>query len=135
VDFFKRYNDVNGHQAGDECLKRIALAMELCTQRPGDMVGRFGGEEFVAVLPETDADGAVVVAERIRQAVFDEHIPYDAGEPEVVSMTFGVSSARGKEIDTASNLIKLADRALYRGKEQGRNRVVMNLPLRVVQPG
>lgn len=134
VDSFKRYNDVNGHQAGDECLKKVALVMELCTQRPGDMVGRFGGEEFIAVLPETGADGALIVAERMRQAVLDEYMPYDPNEPEVVSMTFGVSSFRGKEIESASSMIKLADRALYLGKEQGRNTVMMNQPLRVV-PG
>jgi diguanylate cyclase (GGDEF)-like protein len=128
VDLFKRYNDANGHQAGDECLQRVAGIMKHNVRRPADMVGRFGGEEFIAVLPETNSDGAFAIAERMRQALLDEHMPYEPGKPEMVSMTLGVTSSPGKKIDSASDMIRLADRALYQGKEQGRNTVVMNLP-------
>lgn len=129
VDNFKRYNDVNGHQAGDKCLQRAAGAIKRSARRPADMVGRFGGEEFIAVLPNTDPDGAFAIAECMRQALLDEHMPYEPGKPEIVSMTLGVTSFPGKEIDAISGMVRLADRALYQGKEQGRNRVVMNLPL------
>ena len=77
------------------------------TGRPGDLVGRFGGEEFVVVLPETDARGAVVLAWRMRQALLDANMPHEPGKPEVLSMAFGVTSARGKEIESASGMIRL----------------------------
>ena len=129
VDHFKRYNDVNGHQAGDACLQRVADAMRLATRRPADMVGRFGGEEFIAVPPNTGSDGAQSIAEGMRRALLDLHIPYEPGKPEVVSMTLGVTTFPGKEIESSSGMIRLADRALYKGKEQGRNTVVVHLPL------
>lgn len=129
VDFFKRYNDVNGHQAGDKCLQRIAGVMTQSVRRPADMVGRFGGEEFIAVLPDTSADGALAIAECMRRALIAEHIPYEPCKPETVSMTLGVTSFAGKDIKSTSGMITLADRALYEGKKRGRNSVVLNLPL------
>jgi diguanylate cyclase (GGDEF)-like protein len=129
VDHFKRYNDVNGHQAGDVCLQRVADAIRLATRRPADIVGRLGGEEFIAVLPNTDSEGAQSIAECMRQALLDQRIPCQPGKPEFVSMTLGVTTFRGKEIESSSGMLRLADQALYQGKEQGRNAVVVHLPL------
>ncbi|MEQ8517321.1 MAG: GGDEF domain-containing protein, partial [Chromatocurvus sp.] len=120
---------VNGHPAGDKCLQRIAGVMQQSVRRPADMVGRFGGEEFIAVLPDTGAEGALAIAECMRRALIAEHIPYESGKPETVSMTLGVTSFAGKDIKSTSGMITLADRALYEGKERGRNSVVLNLPL------
>ena len=123
VDHFKRYNDVNGHPAGDACLRIIAEALVEGARRPTDLVGRYGGEEFIAILPDTDTEGAIASAERMRLAIESKAIPYESGKDEKVSMTFGVATARGQDIDTDA-LLQEADQALYRGKDQGRNRVV-----------
>lgn len=77
IDNFKAYNDLNGHLQGDECLKRIATLLENAAQRPRDFVARFGGEEFVIILPETDTPAAISVAERCRQLLLEEQLPKD----------------------------------------------------------
>jgi diguanylate cyclase (GGDEF)-like protein len=124
VDHFKQYNDLNGHQAGDLCLIKVAQIIEASSVRTADVAGRFGGEEFIVILPGTDRDGATKVAENIRTRVLTENIPYGPGNPAPVSLTFGVISARGHAIDSVEQLIRHADAALYRGKDQGRNRAV-----------
>jgi diguanylate cyclase (GGDEF)-like protein len=124
VDFFKLYNDTNGHQAGDSCLKDIAKLMAECCERSTDVVGRYGGEEFVLILPDTNIEGAQRVAENIRLEILDKNIPYGPKNPNPVSLTLGVVSAQGYAIDGIEQLIGVADKALYEGKNQGRNRVV-----------
>ena len=124
VDFFKLYNDNNGHQAGDSCLKNIAKLIDDCCERPTDVVGRFGGEEFVLILPDTKIDGAQRVAENIRKTILDQNIHYGPQNTNPVTLTLGVVSAYGPAIDEIEKLIRVADTALYKGKDQGRNCVV-----------
>lgn len=124
VDFFKLYNDTNGHQAGDRCLKDISGLISDCCERSADVVGRYGGEEFVLILPDTNIDGAQRVAENIRKKILDHNIPYGPENLNSVSLTLGVVSAKGNTIDGIEKLIGVADVALYEGKKQGRNRVV-----------
>lgn len=124
VDLFKTYNDVYGHQAGDECLKQVAAVMRSCCQRPADMAARYGGEEFVLILPDTMLSGAIWIAERVRAAVAQLALPPGDGSMarQRLSISGGVASLRPNM--TPSELLKVADDALYRAKAHGRNKVV-----------
>lgn len=123
VDFFKQYNDVYGHQAGDECLKNVARILVAQVKRPGDLVARYGGEEFAAILPDTDSKGAVLLGENMRRAVEADAIAHSGSSvAPVVTVSVGVAVARPKRGGDQSTLIQAADRALYAAKEQGRNR-------------
>jgi diguanylate cyclase (GGDEF)-like protein len=125
VDHFKRVNDTHGHLAGDAVLRQIAERMRLVL-RGYDLIGRYGGEEFLAVLPGCDLARAVQVAERMREAVAAE--PVDAmGSPVPVTVSLGVASAARTGTD-AFALIKAADDALYRAKARGRNSVETAFP-------
>lgn len=124
VDFFKKYNDTNGHQKGDQCLVDIADVISSCCERTTDFVGRFGGEEFVLILPDTDIKGARQVAENIKNKMQNKKIAYGPKNPDIVSLTLGVVSSPGGAIESIDQLVKHADAALYRGKHEGRNRVV-----------
>jgi diguanylate cyclase (GGDEF)-like protein len=135
VDHFKLFNDRYGHQAGDDCLAMVAQAMRDCLRRPGDMVARFGGEEFIAVLPQTDLGTAQAVAERVRQAVASLHIPHEASSAaDVVTVSVGVAASAVQLGHMTGDLIKAADDALYRAKRDGRNRVMASRDLYEVQP-
>ena len=116
ADHFKQVNDNFGHNAGDDVLKSIAHLAK-AQVRKSDIVGRWGGEEFLIVLPETDQDGAAKVAENIRVAVAQ----HDFGLPRRVTVSSGVACYQGPE--QAEELLQRADSALYRAKEKGRNRV------------
>jgi diguanylate cyclase (GGDEF)-like protein len=125
VDAFKDYNDHYGHPAGDECLRQIASALQSCCRRPNDLVARYGGEEFAIILPDTDLEGAVRIAELAREAIGQLRIPhaYSPVGPEV-SISGGVAVLfRDCDMDT-QQLIAVADRNLYEAKRQGRNRMV-----------
>lgn len=123
VDFFKPYNDIKGHQAGDVCLARIAQAIADRLRRPGDLVARYGGEEFAVILPVTTQDGAAERAEGIRQAV--ERLAIYHPDPRVngpTTISVGVASIwPGAQRVTPAALISAADAALYRAKNEGRN--------------
>jgi diguanylate cyclase (GGDEF)-like protein len=125
VDFFKQYNDVYGHQAGDECLRRVSAALRDALRRPEDFVGRYGGEEFVVALPGTDAAGAQEVGRKLCEAVRRCAIPHDRSQAApVVSISGGVATL---EVDTSvplDALLARADEALYRAKREGRDRVL-----------
>ncbi len=124
IDHFKEYNDHYGHLAGDECLKRVARAMADRVHRAGDLVARFGGEEFILVLPDADGAGSEVVAEQIRRAVLDLHIPHERhGSNEYVTVSAGVASQVPTKDSAPKDLVHAADMALYQAKEQGRNQV------------
>jgi diguanylate cyclase (GGDEF)-like protein len=126
VDFFKNYNDKYLHPTGDKCLIKVAMAMRNAVHRSGDFVARYGGEEFAVILPNTDALGAVYVAENIRSAVKNLHIPHEASTvSSYVTMSLGVSTIIPTREAHPQNLIHAADRALYQAKAQGRDRVVM----------
>jgi diguanylate cyclase (GGDEF)-like protein len=122
VDHFKLFNDTYGHQMGDECLRRIAQCLISIVFRPGDMAARYGGEEFVVVLPGVDVAGALVVAQRVREAVAQLAIPHSASSQGRVTVSIGVACAKPRQGVECGALIKAADAALYRAKHNGRNR-------------
>jgi diguanylate cyclase (GGDEF)-like protein len=123
VDFFKLFNDTYGHQAGDDCLRKVATAISLNTERPSDFVARYGGEEFVVVLPETTIGGALMVAEKIRQAIRELNIAHESSPGGRVTMSIGIASAAPGFDNPPDDLIHAADKALYRAKREGRDRV------------
>ncbi|HEY9837514.1 MAG TPA: diguanylate cyclase, partial [Vampirovibrionales bacterium] len=126
VDFFKRYNDTYGHQAGDECLKKIARAIASVVKRQGDLVARYGGEEFVVVLPATDGPGAVQVAEEIRRAVAEANLEHRSSTVrEIVSLSQGIATVVPRLDTSPDELIAAADEALYYAKSRGRDRYVV----------
>lgn len=125
VDFFKRYNDAYGHQAGDNALRLVAGAIAKSVCRTSDLVCRYGGEEFVLVLPETDLDGAAIVAERVREKIEALCIPHENSETSrFVTVSVGVSAARSVAGFDPDAMLNTADKALYEAKAGGRNRVI-----------
>ena len=124
VDHFKDYNDEYGHLAGDRCLQRVAQALAERCLRAGDLVARFGGEEFLIVLPGTDRDNAILMAERLRDGVQALAISHAPSAPfPVVTISAGVGSMLPREGLSSDDLLAGADAALYTAKRQGRNRV------------
>jgi diguanylate cyclase (GGDEF)-like protein len=124
VDFFKAYNDHYGHQAGDDCLRRVSAAIKGALWRPGDHAARYGGEEIVILLPATDMFGAMLIAGRAVDAVAALDIPHLASPFGTVSISAGVGSMLPLQSgDTAADLMKSADHALYQAKKEGRNRI------------
>jgi diguanylate cyclase (GGDEF)-like protein len=123
VDQFKGFNDVYGHRAGDECLRRVAGALAETVNRAGDLVARYGGEEFAVLLPSTAAPAVATIAESMRARVEGLQIPYPGSQRLTVSVgvAWCVPAAEGSPAD----LVAAADQALYRAKEQGRNRTAL----------
>jgi diguanylate cyclase (GGDEF)-like protein len=125
IDNFKAYNDTYGHQAGDDCLRSVATILHANVGRARDLVARTGGEEIAVIMPEIDVIGALVVAERIRGAVATAAIPQGRGaQHPIVTISIGVAATRDPASTTIAALIASGDRALYRAKSDGRNRVV-----------
>lgn len=126
VDFFKNYNDKYLHPNGDKCLAQVASAMRNAVRRTGDLVARYGGEEFAVILPNTDALGAVSVAENLRSSVRKLQIVHEASAIcGYVTVSVGVSTIVPTHENDFQALINAADRALYQAKSQGRDRVKM----------
>ena len=123
VDFFKRYNDHYGHQAGDDCLVKVAQAAKQAIKRPADLVARYGGEEFVVVLPNTDLDGASAIAKRIQDELQHFQIAHDKSEVSpFVTISIGLTCQTPTSDTDSKQMIGEADAALYMAKQQGRNR-------------
>ena len=126
VDFFKPFNDNYGHQVGDECLKAVARTLAQTLHRPSDLAARYGGEEFGVILPGTDEQGALAVAESLREAVQQLGITHRFSEvAQVVTISIGLACMtpqRGNESGFI-RLLKEADEALYQAKTGGRNRI------------
>ena len=125
IDYFKKYNDYYGHQAGDDCLTAVAGGLEQVAKRPADLVARYGGEEFVILLPDCDLAGACHVAQLALEAVTAlniEHLQSDILTR--VSLSMGVAALIPSAEQTPAELIAQADKALYQAKEEGRNRLV-----------
>lgn len=124
VDHFKKFNDLYGHQAGDECLRQVAQALSQQADRGADTPARYGGEEFALILPETDIDGAAIVGERVREAVAALGIPHAESLYGEVTVSLGIAAMIPDENNRSEMLVMAADQALYRAKREGRNRVV-----------
>ncbi len=126
IDFFKIYNDTYGHQAGDICLQQVAGAIRLAVKRSGDLVARYGGEEFAVILPNTSTIGALHIAESIRSMVKSlEIVHLESSVCPYVSLSLGVCTMIPRSDISPANLIAAADEALYRAKDQGRDRVIL----------
>ena len=127
IDYFKEYNDEYGHLQGDDCLRRVAALLEGVAVRPRDLVARFGGEEFVLVLPETDAKAASKVAERCRRVILEEQIQHDQSEVSpFLTVSLGVGTIIPTTQDKPSFFIDAVDRLLYKAKQTGRNCVELS---------
>lgn len=124
IDYFKLFNDRYGHQAGDDCLKQVAAQIARAAPRASDLAARYGGEEFMLVLGETDMDGAMWIAERLRQMVVDLKVTHYATDSKFVSVSCGVVSVMPDDKLSLETLIQSADAALYQAKRGGRDRVV-----------
>ncbi|MGC3963072.1 MAG: sensor domain-containing diguanylate cyclase [Rhodocyclaceae bacterium] len=124
IDYFKQYNDHYGHLQGDECLKRVAKALSRAATRSRDFLARFGGEEFVFILPETPAQAAQKIAERCRDLIFKEQIAH-ASSPvsQILTISLGVGTHTPAHEESAAEFIEAVDRRLYRAKQFGRNRI------------
>jgi diguanylate cyclase (GGDEF)-like protein/hemerythrin-like metal-binding protein len=123
IDHFKKYNDCYGHQAGDECLKAIASALQGSAKRAGDLAARYGGEEFSLVLPDTDGVDALRMAEELRQEIEAMAMPHAESDRGVVTISAGLAVMFEERHSSAEELLKAADEALYYAKWGGRNRV------------
>jgi len=123
VDHFKPYNDLYGHLAGDDCLRRLAKVVMEMVSRPSDLVARYGGEEFAVVLPNTPEDGARQVAGRIRAAIHALAMPHEGNSHGVVTVSIGCATQNPHAGSRLDGLIDAADHALYRAKHAGRNAV------------
>jgi diguanylate cyclase (GGDEF)-like protein len=129
IDHFKRFNDSLGHQAGDACLKQVAEALAVTAARSTDLPARYGGEEFAVVLPVTEEGGAEQVAKTILYRVQRLNVLHpDSSTAPHVTVSIGVATLVATSAKAESELVKVADRALYRAKKQGRNRVVVAIP-------
>ena len=125
IDFFKAYNDAYGHLAGDTCLRQVAQTVSSVVNRPGDLVARFGGEEFVVLLPGTDRDGALVIAQAIQRAIQKLSIEHRSSS---ISKRLTLSIGIASEVPATSKvgpekLLAEADKALYKSKSLGRNAI------------
>lgn len=124
IDCFKNYNDLYGHQAGDDCLRQVAQALADCVNRSSDLAARYGGEEFVFLLPQTSLEGAREIAEKARQGIEGLGLKHEASVVRpTVTLSLGVATVVPTMSGEPEVLIKIADEALYRAKEAGRNRV------------
>lgn len=124
VDHFKAYNDNYGHLEGDDCLKKVAAALQGVCKRTTDVVARYGGEEFALILTDTSPQGAEIMGEAVRKAVEDLQIPH-AHSPvsNVCTVSVGVYTCIPQQSEVIDTLLEKADSFLYRAKESGRNRV------------
>lgn len=124
VDHFKAYNDLYGHLMGDECLKQIANVLANCVTRPDDLVARYGGEEFACVLPDTDLANAVLKAEEIQEKVMELAIEHKGSKvSDLITVSFGVATFNSASGVTIEEMMKFADKQLYKAKSLGRNRI------------
>ncbi len=126
IDYFKQFNDCYGHIQGDECLKRVGRKLSTAATRPHDFFARFGGEEFLLILPQSNEAAAMRVAERCRDLIFKEQIPHD-GSPvsQILTVSLGVGTITPTHGDESIRFIEEVDARLYRAKQAGRNRIVV----------
>ena len=123
IDFFKKFNDTYGHACGDFVLQKVSRSI-FDSIRGQDLAGRYGGEEFVVMLYNTDAEAAMMVAERIRKNIAEQELVYENNKMSL-TISIGVSVFDVENPITAKELVEMADRALYQSKANGRNRVTL----------
>lgn len=123
IDKFKVFNDTYGHLAGDQCLKSVAEVIKSVVKRKGDLVARFGGEEFIVMLSNTTEEGTAIIAENMRMKTESLGIKNQQVDS-VITISLGVAATIPNDGMCPDDLINGADRALYQGKEDGRNKVV-----------
>ncbi|MEI6443965.1 MAG: diguanylate cyclase [Nostocales cyanobacterium ELA583] len=125
IDYFKLYNDSYGYQGGDDCLIKMAQAIAQTIKRPTDLLARYGGEEFAVILPNTDSEGALIIAESIKEAIFNLAIPHQNSDvSSSVTLSMGIASEIPTGEQSLEILISHADQALYTAKNQGRNQAI-----------
>ncbi|MGE8185885.1 diguanylate cyclase domain-containing protein [Pseudomonas sp. NPDC086278] len=123
IDYFKQFNDHYGHLKGDECLRRVAQTLALAANRPRDFIARIGGEEFVWLLPETDAESARLVARKCLHLIRQQHIPHESSAVSaVLSLSLGVGTITAAQEATALDFVEQVDQLLYKAKHNGRMR-------------
>jgi len=123
IDYFKKYNDTYGHDAGDDCLRTVSSIFSECVIREEDFIARYGGEEFTAVLPNTDENGTRLVAEKILEKIREIKIPHKSSDISgYVTVSIGGTTGIINHLQHGSDYIKAADKALYESKRKGRNR-------------
>jgi len=123
IDHFKKYNDTYGHEAGDGCLRAVVHALSQCVSRDEDFIARYGGEEFALVLPNTDKNGAQMIAEKLLEKIRECNIPHKASDAaDYVTISIGGTTGSVKHSQSPQDYIKAADKALYESKKNGRNR-------------
>lgn len=126
IDSFKLYNDYYGHQGGDDCLKKVATALTSAIRRGADFLARYGGEEFSAILPDTDKKGALKVAEEMHRSIKSQKIEHAKSKVcDTVSISIGVASLIPQKDTQPEILVAAADQALYKAKEEGRDRIMV----------
>jgi diguanylate cyclase (GGDEF)-like protein len=123
IDYFKSYNDEHGHRAGDDCLAAVGNTIGQLLQRPADLAARYGGDEFVVLLPDTDTGSALDVARRVLAAIGALSIPHRASPFGRVTPSIGLAEMVPGSNQTCQELLERADRALYAAKQAGRNGV------------
>jgi len=125
IDFFKDYNDCYGHLEGDRCLQKVATVLKNSVLRSSDIVTRYGGEEFIIILPSTSRDGAIKVAKRLNEQLALLKIEHRGSSvSEYVTLSVGSTSVIAKDFINEQGILEMADFALYQAKNQGRNRIV-----------
>ena len=127
VDYFKKYNDSYGHQVGDRCLRSVAQAIRSCLQREGDVAFRYGGEEFVILLPNTNLSGALTLSKKIQSAVHDLQIVHEGSEHKLVTLSIGVEAQIPKNGEAGLVIMRSADVNLYEAKRRGRNNIFSDI--------
>ena len=131
IDCFKPYNDRYGHEEGNQCLKRVAQTLTAAIRRPGDLVARYGGDEFVLILCGGDAQGVRVFAETLPDRVANEAIVHEGSEiASHVTISVGLATTTPSQDFTSEDLVAAADAAMYQAKKDGRNRVRISDPLK-----
>jgi diguanylate cyclase (GGDEF)-like protein len=133
ADFFKLFNDTYGHQAGDHALCVVAQAITKNMRRSADLAGRYGGEEFVALLPDTEMAGALKVAENIRATITGLDVPHSGSRFGCLTLSIGVAVLHPAFASAESSLVKMADKALYEAKQAGRNRICTQAEAEIVE--
>lgn len=129
IDHFKKYNDLYGHLEGDVCLQKVAWALQGALCRPGDLMARYGGEEFVAILPHTELKGAVELAETFHDRIRELKLPHkDSPVSSTVTISIGIASVIPNQSLSPSQVVAMADKALYEAKQAGRNQSAIAAP-------